>query len=708
VKILFVSPEVPSFGETAGIATYLSEATSALHDAGHECHVLTWRDRGNRFYTSTQFKHILHVMPIKVDGQKMVDRRLFISSMVADAVLALHRQHGFDVIEGTDWCAPLYCLLQRRNVEPSLRNCLITVFNHGTTYNISRHQKTFIPRSTFQAVNLEYQCFRLADRVICPSEAAARNLAIAQDIGTERVDIIPEPLNLASKQISATWNPSTILWYGTVIVSKGLSQFTDLAKRFLYYHPQFSVEFLGPVQPMDLAMDEFKQKILQAFYPFCDQVSFVAGKPREISLERVGEADVLINMSPRETFCYAAAESILCGVAPVMLAGSAQSEFIPAALQGRYCVDAGSRDISAYPIDQFFRHMEDDRQEIINHVAERTAPSRYVGAYEQLAPRAATTYVSPARQESDWAVSVLIPAYNPDRFLLDTIESALNQSEMPAKIIVGNDGSSKPSSLAILKEAAAYKNVSVIDLNWRGLAETRNRLLDACDTPLFAFVDADDLLLRDFIAVSRKYLQSNFSENVRSVQGWYEMFGSESGVRAPTVFQHFSHFVWNDLKNNHMGYTESFQELRYNSGLTRGEAEDWEFWLRYFKAGYETRVIPEVLWRYRRHPAAMSVKWSQEMSVGTARANVKILSEYLATATRSTEHIWEFIGDYLYLGEVFFRDLPAEGSYAGSGSRRVARIQRSLAEFQRSGRALSRKQRLALSLMRSLAKTFKK
>ncbi|WP_156150802.1 glycosyltransferase [Hyphomicrobium sp. 99] len=702
-----MSPEVPSFGETAGIATYLSEATSALHNAGHECHVLTWRDSGKRFRTSTQFKHFLHVVPIKFDDYKMVDRNLFISATVADAVLALHREHGFDVIEGTDWCAPLYCLLQRRNVEPSLRNCLITVFNHGTTYNIARHQKAFIPRSTFQSVNLEYQCFRLADKVICPSEAAAKSLTIAQDIAADRMEVIPEPLDLVSKQVSSTWNPSKILWYGTVIVSKGLTQFTDLAKRFLYYHPQFNVEFVGPVRPMDVPMEEFKQKILREFYPFSDRVSFVPGKPREVSLERVGEADVLINMSPRETFCYAAAETILCGVAPVMLAGSAQSEFIPPALRQRYCVDAGSRDISAYPIDQFFRHMEDDRPEIIHHVAERTAPARYVEAYEQLVPKTASTYIAPARIESDWAVSVLIPACNPDGFLLDTIESALRQSEMPAKVIVGNDGSSKPESLEILKKAATYKNVEVINFNWRGLAETRNRLLDSCDTPLFVFVDADDLLLPDFVAVSRKYIQSNFSENVRSVQGWYEMFGSETGVRAPTVFQHFSHFVWNDLKNNHMGHTQSFQELRYNSGLTRGEAEDWEFWLRYFKAGYETRVIPQVLWRYRRHPAAMSVKWSQEMSVGTARANVKILSDYLATATRSTEHIWEFIGDYLYLGEVFFRDLPSGGAYTGNSSRRVAKIQRSLSEFQRSGRALNMKQRLALSLMRSLAHTFK-
>ena len=705
MKILFVSPEVPSFGETAGIATYLSEATAALHAAGHECHVLTWRDGVQLFRTSNQFKHVLHEVPIDLDEHPRVERNLVISATVADAVLALHRKHNFDIIEGTDWRAPLYCLLQRRNVEPSLRNCVITVFNHGTTYNIARHQKAFIPRSIYQTINLEYQCFRLADKVICPSAATAKNLVVSHDVAADRIEVIPEPLGMAAKPISAAWAPQKVLWYGSVIVSKGLAQFTELAKRFLDYNAQLKVEFLGPVHPMDVPMAEFLQKILLEFYPFGDRVSLCPGRPRELSLQRIGDSDILINMSPRETFCYAAAESILCGAAPVMLAGSAQSEFIPPSLRHRYCVNNGARDISTYPVDQFFLNLENDRPEIIQYVTDLTAPQRYVEAYERLAPKPSSMHVAPARRESDWGVSILIPAHNPDEFLLETVQSVLHQSEIPAKIIVGNDGSSKPQSLDVLKKAASYENVSVVNFNWRGLAETRNRLLAVCDTPLFAFVDADDLICPDFVAVSRRYLQDNFAENVRSVQGWYEMFGSETGVRAPTVFQHFSHFVWNDLKNNHMGHTESFQGLKYNSGLTRGEAEDWEFWLRYFKAGYETRVIPQVLWRYRRHPGAMSVKWSQEMSVGTARANSRVLSEYLATATRSTEHIWEFIGDYLYLGEVFFSGSPP-GGFAGNGSMRVAKIQRSLSEFQRRGRPPSRKQRLALSLMRSLSHSF--
>ena len=40
MRILYVTPETPDFGG-AGIATDISEATRALAERGHECHVLT-------------------------------------------------------------------------------------------------------------------------------------------------------------------------------------------------------------------------------------------------------------------------------------------------------------------------------------------------------------------------------------------------------------------------------------------------------------------------------------------------------------------------------------------------------------------------------------------------------------------------------------------------------------------------------------------
>jgi len=44
VQILFVSPGLSCPGAAAAIAAYSSEAMSGFRDAGHQHHVLTWRD----------------------------------------------------------------------------------------------------------------------------------------------------------------------------------------------------------------------------------------------------------------------------------------------------------------------------------------------------------------------------------------------------------------------------------------------------------------------------------------------------------------------------------------------------------------------------------------------------------------------------------------------------------------------------------------
>ena len=138
---------------------------------------------------------------------------------------------------------------------------------------------------------------------------------------------------------------------------------------------------------------------------------------------------------------------------------------------------------------------------------------------------------------------------------------------------------------------------------------------------------------------------------VRSVQSWYELFGSETGVRAPIIFQHVSHFVWNDLKNNFIGKTDAFVSLGYSESLLNGEAEDREFWLRYFLAGWEIVVLPQVGWRYRRHPSALSFNWTTDKGKGTARANAPLLKKYFDTITNP--QFFELLSEYIYLGERF-------------------------------------------------------
>lgn len=92
-------------------------------------------------------------------------------------------------------------------------------------------------------------------------------------------------------------------------------------------------------------------------------------------------------------------------------------------------------------------------------------------------------------------VSILIPCYNAEPWLAETLESAVNQTWKNTEIIVVDDGS-RDNSLAIAQQFAA-PNVKIISQPNRGQSAAENRALAAAQGDFIAYLDADDLLAPD-------------------------------------------------------------------------------------------------------------------------------------------------------------------------------------------------------------------
>jgi glycosyltransferase involved in cell wall biosynthesis len=89
-------------------------------------------------------------------------------------------------------------------------------------------------------------------------------------------------------------------------------------------------------------------------------------------------------------------------------------------------------------------------------------------------------------------VSILIPCYNADRWLAETIESALAQTWGNKEIIIVDDGSTD-GSLAIAKIFES-KNIKIITQPNQGSGAARNRALQEAQGDFIQYLDADDLL----------------------------------------------------------------------------------------------------------------------------------------------------------------------------------------------------------------------
>jgi glycosyltransferase involved in cell wall biosynthesis len=94
-------------------------------------------------------------------------------------------------------------------------------------------------------------------------------------------------------------------------------------------------------------------------------------------------------------------------------------------------------------------------------------------------------------------VSILIPCYNAERWLAETVESALAQTWPRTEIIIVDDGS-RDNSLEVARHFES-RGVKVIAQSNRGASAARNAAHAASQGEWLQFLDADDLLAPDKI-----------------------------------------------------------------------------------------------------------------------------------------------------------------------------------------------------------------
>jgi glycosyltransferase involved in cell wall biosynthesis len=136
-------------------------------------------------------------------------------------------------------------------------------------------------------------------------------------------------------------------------------------------------------------------------------------------------------------------------------------------------------------------------------------------------------------------VSILIPAYNAEAWIADTIRSAINQTWPRKEIIVVDDGS-RDQTFAVARRFAS-KDVLVVTHENQGAASTRNRALSLCQGDFIQWLDADDLLSSDKVETQMDTAAEIGDSRTLISSGWgYFAYQSERAKFLPTS-------LWCDL-----------------------------------------------------------------------------------------------------------------------------------------------------------------
>src|SRR5271170_1680589 len=202
----------------------------------------------------------------------------------------------------------------------------------------------------------------------------------------------------------------------------------------------------------------------------------------------------------------------------------------------------------------------------------------------------------------DALVSIVIPAYNPAPYLLKAIASASAQAYRHTEIVLVNDGTDRPESLAILEQASRLVKTYLEQPN-RGLGAARNTGFRAALGEYIVPLDADDLLDRNYVSECLAELRGS---DAAFAYTDFRVFGTEAYQERPGEYNLYRLLDRNYLTyaalirkhdwENSGGYDESLQCFGY---------EDWEFWLRLGARRRFGRYVPKSLFRYRKHGTSL-------------------------------------------------------------------------------------------------------
>lgn len=88
-------------------------------------------------------------------------------------------------------------------------------------------------------------------------------------------------------------------------------------------------------------------------------------------------------------------------------------------------------------------------------------------------------------------ISIVIPLYNKERFIKETLDSVFNQSFTDYEIIIVNDGSSDSSVFIV--NAIKDQRITVLSNQNKGVSHARNFGISKANSDLIALLDGDDL-----------------------------------------------------------------------------------------------------------------------------------------------------------------------------------------------------------------------
>ena len=223
-------------------------------------------------------------------------------------------------------------------------------------------------------------------------------------------------------------------------------------------------------------------------------------------------------------------------------------------------------------------------------------------------------------------VSIVVPVYNGEKYIRETLDSLLNQTYSNLEIIAIDDGS-KDSSFAILKEYGG--RIKCLSRTNSGQAETLNQGWKISQGEYVGYLSADDLLypaaITKLVEAFQKFPKSS------AVYCDYHLIDSNSEIikvfKSPDFdrLQMIENLVCQPGPGSLFRRTSMERLGGWNPELK--QMPDFEFWLRLSSEGPMQRVS-EILAAFRIHEDSQTFK---VMALSNSEEPIRVMKSFFSS-----------------------------------------------------------------------------
>lgn len=210
-------------------------------------------------------------------------------------------------------------------------------------------------------------------------------------------------------------------------------------------------------------------------------------------------------------------------------------------------------------------------------------------------------------------VSVIIPVYNMEKYLAETISSVLDSTSSNFEVVIVDDGSTDDSQKVAFAFAEKDSRIRFFVQKNSGASVARNHAIRMATGKYILPLDADDLIEKEYIEKAAEVLENH--QNVKLVVSRSVFFGEKQGEWELPSFS-LRLLARKNLMNNCSMYRKAdWQKAGGYCEEMRGR-EDWDFWISLLKDGGDVYKLPIVGMYYRirkNSKRVMARKWKKEI-----------------------------------------------------------------------------------------------